>query len=125
MAIIDKATRKGRTIVNVLFNAQIKQDLSIPDLRTQGEVNDTDTVYCRFHDTHGYDWHILEAEVYGDNDYFFYALINGRELAYCLLSNFLSPLNESPVQRDIHFQPKPLGDVKQSLRYRRYRPLGA
>ncbi len=101
----------------MLLTRAIKK--AIPPLYTNNGNPDPVAVVRFFDPTGSWTWYATEGGPEGD-DYRFYGLVCGweRELGYWMLSDLqhakdgLTGLQALPIERDLHFEPKPLSECE-------------
>ena len=89
----------------------------IPPLYSQDAKGDEAIVYAHYFNPYGVgEWWILEWD--GENEMFGYADLGFPELGYISLSeleNVSIGGMELPIERDLHWREKTLGEVKQAV----------
>jgi len=96
----------------------------IPPLYSQDGKGDEAIVYAHYFNPYGVgEWWILEWD--GENEMFGYADLGFPELGYISLSeleNVSIGGMELPIERDLHWQEKTLGEVKEAMSKYRAKP---
>lgn len=92
---------------------------TLPPIGSTGSTPDPLAIVRFFDPTGSWSWYAIEGKQEGDN-YRFYGLVCGyeRELGYWMLSDLqhakqgIAGLGGLPIERDMHWTPKPLSECK-------------